>query len=141
MHMLSVIPKGHSMKKKWKTTQDLGITKIFHPKESFPGIESTVYLIEKKLLEIPILSNLYLNIPIPKVIVFPSPAPESVRKTIDLSELFHCQSTYTAKKLFIRKTTKESRKQHSKNKIKTVCHMKSTFRSSTCFEKYTSISI
>lgn len=104
------------------------------PKESFPGIE-------RKLLEIPILSNLYLNIPIPKVIVFPSPAPEGVRKTIDLSELFHCQSTYTTKKLFIRKTTKESRKQHSKNEIKTVCHMKLTFRSSTCFAKYTSISI
>uniref|UniRef100_A0A8C0AIC9 Transthyretin n=1 Tax=Bos mutus grunniens TaxID=30521 RepID=A0A8C0AIC9_BOSMU len=71
----------------------------------------------------------------------PSPAPEGVRKTIDLSELFHCQSTYTTKKLFIRKTTKESRKQHSKNEIKTVCHMKLTFRSSTCFAKYTSISI
>lgn len=90
MHVLSVISKGHSMKKKEKHNTGFRTTKIFHPKESFPGIESAVYLIERKLLEIPILSNLYLNIPIPKVIVFPSPAPEGVRKTIDLSELFHC---------------------------------------------------
>lgn len=60
-----------------------------------------------KFIQILLLSNLYLNIPIPKVVIFSSPSPEGIRKTIDLSKLFHSQSTYTTKKLFIWKTKKK----------------------------------
>jgi hypothetical protein len=59
---------------------------------------------------------MYLNIPVPKVIIFSSPSPEGIRKTIDLSKLFHSQSTYTTKKLFIGETKKESRTQLLKMK-------------------------
>lgn len=41
--------------------------------------------------------------PVPEVIIFSSPAPECIRKSINLFELLHCQATHTSKELIIRK--------------------------------------
>lgn len=45
----------------------------------------------------------FTTVPVPKVVVFPSPAPESIGKAICLSELLHGESTHTTKELLIRK--------------------------------------
>lgn len=39
--------------------------------------------------------------PVPKIIIFSTPSPEGIWKTIDLLELFHCQATYTTEELIV----------------------------------------
>lgn len=40
-------------------------------------------------------------VPVPEVVIFTTPAPESIGKTIDLLELLHSQATHPAKELVV----------------------------------------
>lgn len=46
--------------------------------------------------------------PVPQVIVLSSPAPECIRKTINLLELLHRQATDTAEELIIREPLRDN---------------------------------
>lgn len=53
--------------------------------------------------------TLYVNAcsPVPEVIVLASPAPESIRKSINLFELLHHHTTDTAKEFIVRKPLRD----------------------------------